>query len=94
MNCCKPQQVGTKEHGKMLKQIQILEDGRVPVKGARNWEIEGQKKKIITRKEYRRLLNKFEMGGFMAQKSLWNLARERENAAGQWCTAKGKRWHC
>ena len=61
----------------MLTQIQILEDGRVPAKGARNWGIEGQKKKRITRKEYRRLLNKFEMGGFMAQKGLWNLARER-----------------
>ena len=28
----KPEQVGTKENGKMLKRIQILEDGRVPAK--------------------------------------------------------------
>ena len=56
MNCCKPERVGTKEHGKMLKRIQVLEDGRVS---------EGQK-----RKEYQRLLNKFEMEGFMAQKGL------------------------
>ena len=35
MNCCKPEQVGTKEYGKMLKQIPILKDGRVPAKEAR-----------------------------------------------------------
>ena len=46
MNCCKPEQVGTKEHGKMLKRIQILEDGRVPAKEATNWKIEGQKRRI------------------------------------------------
>ena len=40
MSCCKPEQVGTKEHGKMLKRIQVLEDGRVPAKEARDWKIE------------------------------------------------------
>ena len=60
MICCKPEQVGTKEHGKMLKRIQVLEDGRVPAKEARDWKIVGQKKRI-TRKEYKRLLNEFEM---------------------------------
>ena len=64
MNCCKPEQVGTKEHGKMLKRIQILKDGRVPAKQANDWKIEGQKMRVT--KEYRRLLNAFEMGGFMA----------------------------
>ena len=29
MNCCRPEQVGTKEHGKMLKLVQVLEDGRI-----------------------------------------------------------------
>ena len=43
MNCCRPEQVGTQEHGEMLKVIQILEDGRVPAKEANNWKIEGQK---------------------------------------------------
>ena len=43
MNCCKPEQVGTKEYGNMLKRIQVLEDGRVPAKEARNWKIEGHK---------------------------------------------------
>ena len=32
MNCCKPEQVGEKEYGKMLKRIQVLEDGGVPAK--------------------------------------------------------------
>ena len=68
-NCCKPEQVGTKEHGKMLKRIQILEEGRIPAKEARNWKIEGLKRRS-TRKEYRRLWNEFETGGFMAQKGL------------------------
>ena len=36
MNCCKSKQVGTKECGKMLKRIQVLEDGRVLAKEARN----------------------------------------------------------
>ena len=37
-------QVSTKEHGKMLKRIQIPEDGRVPAKEAKHWEIERQNK--------------------------------------------------
>ena len=36
----------------------------------------GQKRRT-TRKEYQRLSNKFEMEGFMAQKGLWNLVREK-----------------
>ena len=67
MNCCKPEQVCTKEHDKMFKRTQVLEDGRVPAKEARAWKIDGQKKRIA-RKGNRRLLNDFEMGGFMAQK--------------------------
>ena len=35
MNCCRPEQVSTKEHGKMLKRIQILEDGFVPANEAK-----------------------------------------------------------
>ena len=61
----------------MLKRIQILEDGsRIPAKKARNWEIEGQKRRII-REEHRILWNEFETGGFMAQKGLWHIAREK-----------------
>ena len=86
MNCCKPQQVGTKEHGKMLKRIQILEDGRVPAKEAPKWKIEG--KMTINRKDYRRLLSEFEMDGFMA--GLWNL--ERENMLLVEKTRKKEKW--
>ena len=68
--------MGTTEHGRMNKRIQTLEDGRVPAKEAKDWRIEGQRKRI-TRKEYQRLVNKFEMDGFMAQKGLWNLAKEK-----------------
>ena len=38
MNCCKTEQVGTKEHGTMIKWIQVLEDCRVPAKEAGNWK--------------------------------------------------------
>ena len=57
MNCCVREQMGPKEFGRMMKRIQILEDGRVPAKETKNWMIEGEKKRI-TRKEYQRLLNK------------------------------------
>ena len=68
--------MGTNEFGKMMKRIQPLEEGRVPDKEAKNWRTEGEKKSI-TRKEYKRLVNNFEMEGLMAQKGLWNLAKEK-----------------
>ena len=52
----------------MLKRIQVLE--------ARSWRIEGPKRRI-TRKEYHRFLNKYEMEGCIAQKGLGNLVREK-----------------
>ena len=54
-------QVGTKEHDKMLKRTQILEDGRLPVKEAKYWRIGEDYRKV-----YRRLLNEFELEGFVA----------------------------
>ena len=54
--------MGTTKIGKMLKRIQTLEEGRVPAKETKNWRIEGEKKRI-TRKEYQRRLNNFEMEG-------------------------------
>ena len=51
MYCCKQEQVGTKEHGHMLKRIQTLEDGRTPAKEGSKWKIQRQKR--ITREEYR-----------------------------------------
>ena len=76
MNCCRPEQRDTKEFGKMVKGFQILEEGRVPTKEAKNWRIEGDKKRI-KRIEFQRILNKFEMESFMAQKGLWNFPREK-----------------
>ena len=75
MNCCRQEQMGIKEFGKMLKRIQTLEEGRVPAKEVPNWRIVGGKKRIA-RKEYQSIFNKFEMEGSMAQKGLWNLAKE------------------
>ena len=43
MSCRKPEQVGTKEHGKMLKRSPNFVDGRVPAKEARN-KLEEDKK--------------------------------------------------
>ena len=48
-NCCKPEQMGTKEFGKMMKIIQILEEGRVPAKETKNWKIDGDKKELRQR---------------------------------------------
>ena len=73
---CRPEQMGTKEFGKMWKRIQTLEEGRVPAKEAKNWIIEGEKTRIV-RKEYQRLSHNFEMEGLMTQKGLWNLAKEK-----------------
>ena len=56
------------------KRIEVLVG--VPATEARNWRIEGRKRRT-TRKENQRLVNKFEMEGFMAQKGLWNLAIEK-----------------
>ena len=44
---------------------------RSPAKEGRKWKIERQRRKI------RRLWKELETGGFMAQKGLWNVARER-----------------
>ena len=81
MNCCKPEQMGTKEFDRMLKRIQTLEEGKVPAKETKSWRIEGKKKRI-TRKEHQRLLNKFDMEGFMAQRRIVE-SRWRKCVAGQ-----------
>ena len=68
--------MGTKDFGRMLKRLQTLEEGGAPAKETKNWRIEGEKKRI-TREEYQRLFFKFEMEGLLAQKGLWNLAKEK-----------------
>ena len=54
-----------KECWKMLQRILILEEGRVPAKNARGGQLEGQNRSH--QEERRRLREKFEVGGFMAQ---------------------------
>ena len=45
-NCCRPEQMDTKEFGKMMKRIQILEEGTVPAREAKNQlENRGRKEK-------------------------------------------------
>ena len=89
-NCCMPEPVGTKEFGKMVKRIQTLEEGRVPAKEeAKNWRIEGEKKRT-TRKKHRELLDNFEMEGLMTQRGLWKLA-QRERKKKREKRGKGKR---
>ena len=66
---------GTKAH--KLLHAGTGEHQRLWQNGENNPENRGRKKKIITRKEYRRLVKKFEMEGLMAQKGLWNLVKEK-----------------
>ena len=74
INGCMPEQMGTKEFGKILKRIQTLKDGGVPAKETKNWRIEGEKKRF-TRKENQRLLNKSENGRFNGVKRLVELGK-------------------
>ena len=75
MNCCRPEQMNTKEFGKMMKRIQTLEEGRVPAKET----IIGESRE----KEYKRLLNNFDMEGKTALKGMWNLAKEKIKERGE-----------
>ena len=78
VNCCKHEHMGTKEFGKMMRRIQTIEEGRVSAKEAKNWRIEGEKKRI-KRKEYQRLSNNFEIEGLMAQKKACGIWQRKIN---------------
>ena len=70
------QQAGTDGHQRIWQNAEKNSNcGRVLAREAKNWRIEGNKKRI-TRKVYQRLVNKLEMEGLMAHKGLWNLAKE------------------
>ena len=80
---CKPEQVGTTEHGKKLKRIQVLEDDIVPAQEAKKLEDRRTKKKI-TKKENRRLVKKFEMeGGLSSEKRCCRIWRSLPNRLGR-----------
>ena len=81
MNCCKPELVDTKEHDKMLKRIQVLEDGRAPAKEARSWRVEGEKRRITEKKVSEVFETSSRMEGFVAQKSC-GILPERKVPAG------------
>ena len=66
----------TKESEEMLKRILILEEERVPARDARGREIEGQKSRV-TREDYKRSREEFEVEGFMAQRGSWHIAKKR-----------------
>ena len=57
MNCCRPEQMDTKEFGKMVKRIQILEEGRVQPK--RQIIGESREKRKITRMEVLEAVKQF-----------------------------------
>ena len=44
-NCCRLEQMDTKEFGKMMKRIQIFEEGRVPSQRGKELENRGRKEK-------------------------------------------------
>ena len=46
LNCCRLEQMGTKEFGNMLKIIQTLAEGRVPAKEAKHWRNEEKRKEL------------------------------------------------
>ena len=76
MSRCRPEKMDTRGYGKMLKRIVKLEEGRVPDRNAKGWNIEGENTRF-TRKECERLREEFDIRGFMAQKGWWNIATKR-----------------
>ena len=70
INRCKP---GDVVHERIL----MLEQERVPAKSARGWKIAGQTRRV-TKKEYKRLREEFDVGGFMAHKGAMECCQERE----------------
>ena len=50
MNCCKPDNTGTKEYATILKRIQVLKEGIIPSKEARGKKIERQRKGLLDKR--------------------------------------------
>ena len=73
MNCCKPDNTGTKECGTILKRIQVLKEGRIPAKEARGKKIERQKEGLSD-KRIGRIWDWMLHG---SKKRLWNIANEK-----------------
>ena len=57
-------------------EFRLLKMAGFQPKRQKDWKIEGKKRRI-TREEYKRLMNEFELEGLMERKGFWNLAREK-----------------
>ena len=51
---CKPEEMDTKEYGKMLTIIFTLEEGRVPDRKEKRWKVEGEKRRGHQERERQR----------------------------------------
>ena len=72
-------QAGESGHKRALEKVETNSDPRRrpnSCKVGKNQKLKEKRKELPARSEYQRLSNEIEMGGFMAQKGLWNLARE------------------
>ena len=67
----------SKKLGKMVNKNPNTRGRESPCQKRQKTGESRDEKKIITSKEYRRLLNNFEMEGLMTQKGLWKLAKEK-----------------
>ena len=76
VNCCRPKQMDTKEVSKMIKTKSRLSKKEESQQKAKNWRIDAERN---TRKEYKRLLNNFEMEGLMAQKKACGTWQRRKS---------------
>ena len=68
VNCCRPEKMGTKEFGNMVKRIQTLEEEESQSKRRRIGESR-EKRKELREKENNRLSNHFEMESLLAKKT-------------------------
>ena len=60
----------------MSKRIHVLEEGKVPDRSDKEWK-KGREISKVTGKACKRLREEFEVGGIVAQKGLWHIAKER-----------------
>ena len=75
MNRCRSEKNDTTVSGRTWKIILKFEERRVPDRNANGRKVEGEKRRV-TRKECKRLMDIFEVWGFMAQKGLWIIAKK------------------
>ena len=80
MNRRKPEKIDTKEYWEDVKTNPNPRRGREGGRSLPRMREGGkivEQKSRVTRKECKRLREEFEVGGFMAQKGLWNIAKKR-----------------